>query len=209
MSICSTGTLTSEVEAYLGLKTAIDNATADGARLELLVLGVESWLKEETGRAFEQATYTDEAYDIGQRQDSIILTDYPVTTFTSLKRVDSLASDGTPDTTTTLDADTYATYTDEGIVRLRSGYFSTGLKKYLLTYVAGYTTTQITNNSAAEVRIWKQLELGIIAREYGLAKKNKRHLRSISFGDESNTFQFDLDFMQQRLLNKLKRGFQF
>ena len=201
---------TSEVESYLGFKDSIDPASQEGIKLDVIIKSIEAWLKAATGRLFEETTYTTEIHDVEAFQRLIRLSDYPVTAFTLLSKVIDRDTAGVV-TLETIEKDAYVVTRN----RLESliGPFPVGLQNLRATYTAGYTSAQITANSAAtdlnsqtfdEVPIWKALELSIIAREWGLAKENKRHFSNINFGDESTTFSFDLDGGQRRLLYILK-----
>lgn len=202
MAILTFGTdSTNEVESYLGFKDSIDPASQDGVKLNILIKSIEGWLKIAIGRAFEEATYTTEIHDVEPHQRTIFLSDRPVTTFTLLSKVVDRDSDGVV-TLETIEKDAYVVTRNR--VESLTGPFPVGLQNLRATYTAGYTTSEITNTSEDEVAIWKALELSILAREWGLAKENKRHLSNINFGDESTTFNFDLDSGQRRLLYMLK-----
>ncbi len=202
MAILTFGTdSTSEVESYLGFKDSIDPTSQDGVKLNILIKSIEGWLKIATGRAFEEATYSVEIHDVEPHQRTIFLSDRPVTVFTLLSKVIDRDSDGVV-TLETIGKDTYVVTRNR--VESLIGPFPVGLQNLRATYTAGYTPTEITDTSEDEVAIWKALELSIIAREWGLSKENKRHLSNINFGDESETFNFDLDSGQRRLLYMLK-----
>jgi uncharacterized phiE125 gp8 family phage protein len=105
----------------------------------------QAWLERQCGRAFDEATYTDEAYD-GTGTGELWLDNRPVSTLTAVK---ILASDGT---TTTLDSGDYRLVDSQYIHRLKStgwdavspwdGYsgpcFPRGHGNVLVTYTAGY-----------------------------------------------------------------------
>jgi len=202
MSIVTFGVdTTKEVEGYLGFNQPIDRTDAVGVEVNLLILSVEGWLRLVTGRNFEEQTYTKEIHDVEPFQSIVFLSDQPVTTFTLLEKVTDRDSAGVV-TLETIDADEYVVTRNR--VEALGHHFPAGLQNIRATYTAGYTTAQITNTSSDEVAMWKALELSIIAREWGLAKENKRHIRNINFGDESETFNFDLDQWQRRLLYMLK-----
>lgn len=191
---------TNEVESYLGLKDSIDTGSQDGVKLNILIKSIEGWLKVATGRNFEEKTYTTEVHDVDSFQSIIFLSDQPVTAFTKLEKVTDRATDGTV-TLETIEKDSYVFARNR--VESLIGPFPKGLQNLRATYTAGYTASEIDDTTKGEVAIWKALELSIIAREWGLAKENKRHLANISFGDESTTYNFDLDAGQQRLLYML------
>ncbi len=202
MAILTFGTdSTNEVESYLGFRDSIDPASQDGVKLGILIKSIEGWLKIATGRLFEETTYTKEVHDVEPFQRIIFLSDLPVTTFTLLEKVVDRDSDGVV-TLETIEKDAYITSRDR--VESLIGPFPAGLQSIRATYTAGYKTAEITDTTTDEVAIWKALELSILAREWGLAKENKRHLSNINFGDESTTFSFDLDGGQRRLLYMLK-----
>lgn len=203
-TIVSNGTTTSEVESYLGLKTAIDIAVADGKRFEVLIKAVEAFMKAETGRKFKETTYTAEIYDVIPEQEALFLSDHPVSVFTKLEWVTDRDNLGVV-TLETITKDDYVVDLDGGILMSLSGAFPDGPQALRATYTAGYNATDITNSTKDEIAIWKLLELSLIAREWGLSKEPKRHLESISFGGEAPRFQFDLDPNQRRLLALLKR----
>lgn len=152
MSILTQGSLTSEVEAALDLKTAIDPATAVGLRVDLMVKGVEADCKQYCNRNFEQKTYSAERHDIDIDQDTVFLSDWPVTTFTSLEQITSLDDNGDPATTYTPPRKEYVVDLVAGLVLSlngcfpMSGLFPSGPQSLRLTYVAGYTALQIAGN---------------------------------------------------------------
>jgi len=181
----------------------IESITAVDEKILLLQLSVEAFVKRVTGRGFEQANYA-KFYSIKSGQPEILLDDFPVTEFASLEYVTNRNTDGSV-TLAEYEKNTYVVDLDAGIVTSLSGPFKAGPQAVKATYTAGYTSTQISENSADEIRILKALCLSILAREYGLAKDDKRHLRSISFGDESSSYWAGLDKYQREMIDILKK----
>ena len=202
--IVTFGTATKEVESYLGVG-AITAGDADNNRIISIINAVESFLKQGTRRKFEETTYTNEVHDVMEGQKMLGLSDYPVTVLTSVQKVSSIATDGTI-TWETLNGNEYVLDSDTGILfsRSRTG-FPAGRQYMRVTYTAGYTSADITNDAQDEIKTWKLLELSLIAKEYGLAKENQRHLGNISFAEGSVSIQFELDALQRRLLGQLTR----
>jgi hypothetical protein len=106
----------------------------------------QAWLERRCGRAFDEATYTDQVVS-GNGESRLYLPNWPVTDLSAVK---SVASDGT---TTTLSSSSYRLVDERYIYRLTSldlswGYralergpvWAEGDGNYQITYTAGYTT---------------------------------------------------------------------
>jgi len=186
-----------EIKQYLGLD-AVDD------KLSAIAGSVESWVKAETGRKFEEADYT--LYpDIYPGQDEIILPDCPVTAVSTFSAVIDRDSDGS-ETLEAYNAGDYYLNEDLGILSMLCGaWLPPGRHTVKIVCTAGYTAEQFTANTLDEIRILKYLLKTMLAREYALAKDDKRHVASISYGDESTTYRFALDSTQKSFLYKLQR----
>ena len=187
--------------------TEIQNAlkvSSVDAMTTVIHLAVESWVKAQTGRNFEQTAFTDQAHDVDIDQDILFLSDQPVTTFTSLKEVQDRDSNGVPSSTRTVPKDEYLFDANAGIVQSLVGPFRPGVQTMLATYQAGYTSGEITGNSKDEVKIAKQLILSITQREWKLTSLNQRHMLSVNFGEESTLIMFDITQFERKMLNSLK-----
>ncbi|MBO6739044.1 MAG: hypothetical protein JJ916_04205 [Phycisphaerales bacterium] len=137
-------TTASEYKTHRGI-TGSDYDTLIGN----LITQEQAWLERRLGRAFDEATYTDEAYD-GTGTGELWLDNRPVSALTAVK---ILASDGT---TTTLDSGDYRLVDSQYIHRLKStgwdavspwdGYsgpcFPRGHGNILVTYTAGYAADE-------------------------------------------------------------------
>jgi len=186
-----------EIKEYLGLDEVSD-------KLAAIEEGIESWVKGETRRKFEQATYT-EYPTIYPGQDEIILSDAPATAISTFSTITDIDDDGT-ETLEAYNAGDYYLDEDKGIISmLRGAWLPPGRHTVKLVYTAGFTIAQFTAGELDDIRILKLLLKTLLAREYALAKDDKRHVASISYGDESTTYRFALDATQKSLLYKLQR----
>jgi len=147
-------TTLSEYKTYAGITT-----TATDTRLTTLVSAADAFVKRYCGRSFESGPYT-QVYN-GTGDESLQLTEYPVTSITS---VTQKFTDGT---TSVLDSDTYRfesvtgllyrTFTGRGryvrqdstswrndtepAQRFGNAYiWSKGYQNYTIVYVGGYAT---------------------------------------------------------------------
>jgi hypothetical protein len=84
---------TAEYKTYIG-----ETTTDQDAVLDVIIPAVQDDLEKECGRKFDEATYTDEAYD-GKGQDRIWLKNIPVTALTAVKTIDSNGTSTTLATT--------------------------------------------------------------------------------------------------------------
>lgn len=207
MAILTRGTKTSEIESALSLSTAVNTDTADGKLVTMIDAAVEAYIQEETRRNWESLAYTDEAFDIEPGQCAILLTDRPVTIFTSLKEVLTLdPTTGAVATTYTILRDQYRVNMKAGIVESIAGAFPYGPQAMLATFTAGYLAAEISGSTKREIKILKHLMLSIIQREYKMRKEGLGHMSSMSFGEESASLQFNLTSFEAKLLNLLKLG---
>jgi len=185
---------------------------------QALVKGVESEVEQETGRTFSVTTYTDEEYSIGppvinagiivRETIAFRLNQYPVTTFTSLKKVTARdASTGLASATETLQRNSYHVEMSSGIVRMISpdllnafdvwpdSGFPHGTKILLATYTAGTVPDWL-----------KLLVLRVIAR-LSIQQKNNRWGRTSESVDGLNNEYPDVDFTkgEMRTLMRAKK----
>lgn len=185
-----------EVSAFVG---TIDEFAV---REAIIVKAAERIIDNALDRVLFETTYTDEEYDISleaswggivQRPSNIILLkQFPVTTFTSLKVVtDRDKTTGLPSSTTTLNKNEYNVDTDAGIITLYETTFAqsdrlfpsfinpnslqsfpAGVARLLATYVAGYTEKTVPDDL-------KLLVLQMVARIHRLAKDNHFNVSAI------------------------------
>jgi hypothetical protein len=186
-----------EIKEYLGLDAMTDKLTAISG-------SVESWVKAETGRKFEETTYTTYP-EIHPGQDEIILPDRPVTELSVFSAVVSRDDDGS-ETLEAYNAGAYFLDGDTGIISMLYGArLPLGRHRVKCVCKAGFTEAQITAAELDDIRNVKYLIKTLLSREYALSKDEKRHVSSISYGDESTTYRFALDSFQKSLVYKLQR----
>lgn len=185
-----------EIKEHLALEEIPPNLLA-------IAGATEAWVKAETWRNFEEKTYT--LYpEIFPGQDEILLPDRPVTELSVFSTITNRDSDGV-ETLEEFAAGNY--FLDEalGIISMMSGaYLPPGRHKVKCVCKAGFTSEQITAAELDDIRNLKYLIKTLLSREYALAKEEKRHVASISFGDESTTYRFALDSFQKSLIYKLQ-----
>jgi len=121
-------TTVARMKIFLG----ISSDKHDGL-LTLLINYTSEFIKTYTKRTLKSATYTQEEYD-GTGTNTIILKNFPVTTFTTLEV--NTAVDNVDDWDE-IDSDDFWFY-DDGRVVLVNGNFIEAPQKYRATYVAGY-----------------------------------------------------------------------
>jgi len=106
---------------------------------------IEDWL----GRTIQAATYT-EKHDGGD--NFIVVKHTPINSITSLV-----------DDSVTVATSKYVYYSESGIVKLKSGYFTSGLQKVEITYNGGYSTVpDVITEAAIELGslMYKELDAG-------------------------------------------------
>jgi len=185
-----------EIKTYLSL-AAVDT------KLSEIAGSVEAWVKAETCRNFEEKEYT--IYpDICPGQDEIIFPDRPVTELSVFSKVLSRDSEGIE----TLEAYNLGEYYLDGevgiISMLYGAWLPPGRHEVKLIGKAGFTAAEITAGVLEDIRNVKYLIKTLLSREYALAKEEKRHVSSISYGEESTTYRFALDSFQKSLIYKLQ-----
>lgn len=164
---------------------------------------IEAFVQRQTVRNFCEKDYS-YFENIKEGQTQIGLRDIPVKTFTSLEFVSSRDSEGAVELWT-WEKNTYVVDTASGVVHSLVGKFPEGPQICKLTYAAGYSAAELAAGTvSSEINELKLLITTLLVREWGLSKENKRHLKSISFADETSTYQFDLDHLQRRMLLNLK-----
>lgn len=185
---------------------------------ETLILGVEAEVKRECQRDFVSTSYSDEEYTVPSPilRDGLVirhstefrLKQYPVTTFTSLKKVTARSeSTGLASTTDTIQRDTFHVELSTGIVRILKPDmfdpfaiwpgtgFPQGTAILLATYAAGNVPDDL-----------KLLVLQIIARLH-LQQKNKLWGRTSQAIDGLQNEYPDIAFTASELrkLQKFKK----
>lgn len=185
-----------EIKEYLGLDAIPE-------KLSAIAGSVEAWVKMETCRNFEEKTYT--VYpEIFYGQDEILLPDRPVTELSVFSAVLD-RDDAGVETLEAYKAGDYFLDEEAGIVSMLYGVrLPVGRHTVKCVCKAGFTAEEITAGALDDIRNVKYLIKTILSREYALAKEEKRHVASISFGDESTTYRFALDSFQKSLIYKLQ-----
>ena len=185
---------------------------------ELLILGVEAEVRRECGRDFASTSYSDEEYSISAPiiRDGLVirhstefrLTQYPVTTFTSLKKVTARStSTGLPSETETIARESYHVELSTGIVRILQPdkldpfniWPATGFPQGTAILLATYTAGNVPDDL-------KLLVLQIIARLH-LQQKNKLWGRTSQAIDGLQNEYPDIAFTESELrkLSKFKK----
>ena len=120
----------SELKAFIDPnETSAANDTLLGTIIGIVEKQVESYL----GREIATGTHT-EYYDIDYHQDALHLRHTPVTSVTSIH--DCL--DYEYDAADLVDSSDYTLFSTDGIVQLKSGYFSEGRRTVKVIYVGGW-----------------------------------------------------------------------
>lgn len=139
---------TAEYKAWIG-----DSSSAYDTIIDIAVSACQADLETLCGRAFDEATYTDQAYS-GNGEPNLWLRNYPVTAVSAVK---TLSSDGT---TSTLAASDYRLVDSEYLHRISSSDFAwnyptigsrgpcwpEGDGNILVTYTGGYADTEAPDN---------------------------------------------------------------
>ena len=123
--------LTTLSAAKTQLKIA-DAITDYDARVNALIAVASQRISSYCNRVFEPATYT-ETFD-GRRQNEVLLSQFPITSITSV-HIDSSRVFGA---TSLLPVDDYDADTDTGMVRFHNGNLPSGSKNIQIVYDAGY-----------------------------------------------------------------------
>jgi len=131
-------TTLARLKSFLGLST-----DRFDTQLVIAINQATGFIERYCKRSFKSQTYTDEEYD-GPGSPTLLLKQYPVTTFSQLQVND--ANDNT-DSWSTIGTDRYFFYEDGRIsfatnkgtfLDSDSGLFLAGRNKYRATYIAGY-----------------------------------------------------------------------
>lgn len=138
---------------YLGLGTIASGSTKE-TNLQLIINSVTTFLERYTGRRMLQTTYTQEEYDVDDNATGIVLKHNPVDESTGVTlevRTSSLNEDDWD----SIDAEDYFVDYNAGIIKPASGLtFVGGIKKYRVTYKAGYnfdnSSTYLGDTDAAD-----------------------------------------------------------
>lgn len=186
-----------EIMEYLELSSVSD-------KLAAIAAAVESYVKSEINRNFESQSYT-KYYDISWGQDEIILPDHPVTALSVFSEVTDRDDEG-EETLSAYGLSEYYLDEESGIISMYYGAsLPVGRRTVKCVCTAGYTSEQITAGTLDEIRNAKMLIKTLVSREWALAKNDKRHISSFSFGEETTTYRFTLDAFQKSLIYKLQR----
>ena len=185
---------------------------------QILIQGVEAEVERECGRTFTSTTYTDEEYSIPEVivRDSLVirqatefrLKQYPVTTFTALKKVTERSTvTGLATATETLAREGYHVELPTGIVRIIKPdkldpfniWPGTGFPQGTMILLATYTAGSIPKDL-------KLLVLQIIARLF-IQQKNMLWGRTSQGIDGLNNTYPDIAFTESemRKLHRFKK----
>ena len=182
---------TEDCKAYRGI-----SVNTHDTLIASLIAAAQDLIETDTGRRFDETTYTDEAYD-GTGTGTLQLRQYPVTALTSVKVLDSAGG------TTDIDIAGLRLKADIGLVHLagsrfgrvvrddfgavehtgfgHSPSFPRGFSNILVTYTAGYTSGTMPAGL-------KQVMFEIVADLYAQARSPANAaMQSESMGDYSYT----------------------
>jgi len=160
-------TTLSDVKDYLGITTSDEDD-----QLEVLITAVSDFIKNETGREIVETEYK-EKID-GNRNEAIVLTQYPVISVEKLTVDDEEITD-------------YYLYKENAVIKReaifddwdehRSYYFPEGKQNIVVEYTAGYEDVPLDIQKA----VWDIIQSTRKSKKYaGLSK--------YAIGDESMTF---------------------
>ncbi len=128
-----------EMRTFLNIPTA---ETGQDSLLESLLDGVNDAVEKYIGVALINKSYTE--YHDGDGSNSLFLKHYPIVTMTSLV-----------DGTTTISADDYHLYSDEGYIII-DDYFEIDNRNVVATFIAGYgaARTNIPDAIKTAIKLW-------------------------------------------------------
>lgn len=211
MSILTYGDENTEVETMLRLATAVDIDDPDSAKsrqsrlIVHLLDAIEARVRSVTGRRFEAASYSDVAIDVEPSRRRIVLPDRPIISWTSIKEVTELGTDGLPSDTYTVPKDEYAVDSTEGKLIRYSGCWISGPQSHLITCELGYSAEDIATPVDDDIRTLKNVIAAVLAREYKRFLEGVHHVNTMSFGDTSTSFRIFLLPLEEAQLVDLKR----
>jgi len=163
--------------------------------LSILINQVTGSIEQYLKRKLLSQTYTNEVYD-GPGGDTLVLRQFPVTTFTQLQV--NVSGDSSADWQT-IDSARYFSYEDgrvtlnvaiPGFLDGRDGYFTKAPKKYRATYVAGFLIDFDNENNPVLHTLPQELEYACLKMLSAVFNSRKSEgLQSIKVGDISMTFK--------------------
>lgn len=174
---------------------------------------VSRFIENEIGYIIQQATYSNQEFD-GNGESEITLTNFPITTFTTLQRRQSSRNQAIWETINSQD---YHTRLSEGVVVLLRG-FAEGVLNYRATYIAGYnynlTSTFLDDVGLAdlELAVWQLVRDAFNNKsKSGNIKSQSLKNYSVTYGTSSGTsggirqavtpeVQATIDFYKDRIL---------
>ena len=122
-----------------------------------MIDSVTEFIENYIGFRVQQTTYTNEEYDT-EKSDTLLIDNFPISTFTTLQRRNSALNDNDWET---VDSNLYHVDLDSGVINGAGGWlFARTRKGYRVTYVAGYdfdlSTTFLQDTEAAdlELAVW-------------------------------------------------------
>lgn len=138
---------------FLGLGTITSGSTKD-TLLERMIDSVTEFVENYIGYRVQQTTYTNEEYDT-EKSDTLLLNNFPVSTFTRLQRRNSALNDNDWET---IDSNLYHVDLESGVINGAGGWlFARTRKGYRCTYIAGYdfdlTDTFLQDTEAADLEL--------------------------------------------------------
>ncbi len=119
---------------FLGLGTITAGSTNDKL-LERMIDSVTEYIENYIGYRVQQTTYTNEEYDT-EKSQTLLLNNFPVSTFTRLQRRNSALNNNSWET---IDSEFYHADLDAGMILGAGGWeFAQTRRGYRCTYTAGY-----------------------------------------------------------------------
>ena len=161
------------------------SGSSDDTLITILINQITEFVENYTGRRFKQTTYTNEEYD-GTGTNTLILKQYPVSTFTSLNERSTRQNESDWNT---IDSTDYFVDLATGIITLIPYEFIPGTKLYRATYTAGYDFDNSTNfleeTEAGDIE-WAAWELTKAAYN---RRRQEPGISSARLGDAAVTYR--------------------
>lgn len=188
---------------FIGLGTITAGSTNETV-LERLIDSVTEFIENYIGYRVQQTTYTNEEYDTEKGQ-TLLLDNFPVSTFTRLQRRNSALNE---DDWETVDTDFYHTDLDAGMLLAAGGWkFVRTRRGYRCTYTAGYnfdnSATFLQNTEGADLELAAWLLISTLYNR----RKGGAGILSESIGDYRVVYAKSLMENEdiKALLDKFKR----
>ena len=196
-----------EIADYMGLaETPNFSSPANSVDRALLMErnAASQELKVFCRRNFEEQVGFIDRHTIQPGQESVQLSEYPVSAVTALTEISSWDSSGDIATSNVLSGDQYRLDLSSGLLISLKGALTVGVDAFEFTGTVGYSATDISN-SVGEMSLVKTWVLSRLSQNYRLAEGSKRHLSSVSFGEESVSYQTGMDSGMLEIIQSLRR----